>query len=407
MKSMFRSLRIRNFRIWFIGSALSGFGTWMLATALSWVVLTEITDNDAYAMGVTLALQFGPPLVFVGITGWAADRFDRRQLLIFTQLLQFTLVGVMGLFLLFDAATLAVVFVFAFCFGTVNAFDNPTRLAFVADLVSPENASNAIGLNAASFHGSRMIGPAGAGLLLANFDSAWAFLINAFAFAGMAVALLLLRRAAPTPSSLMPKRVSLTAGFLAVARRPDILLMLCMVFTMSAFSMNFPIFGSTMVLEFDRGVAAFGILSSTVAFGSVTGALVAARLDKVGMRIVSGASALLGLTLFAASIVPTYEIYTVATASIGFSIVLMLTTSNTYVQLTSDIDTRGRILAIYAAVIMGGTPVGAPIIGYVVEILGPRAAMVVGAAAALFAAAAGAIWMLNMRRKRRASVSPA
>lgn len=172
MSAMFRSFSIFNYRVWFVGALVSNIGRWMQATALSWVVLTELTNNDAGAMGVTMALQFAPPLLLVSVTGWAADRFSRRGLLVITQMLQLVLGLLVGILILLGDMTLPIMYGLAVMLGVVAAFDNPARQAFVSDIVSRENASNAVALNSASFNGARMIGPAvaGVGIVLVGRD---------------------------------------------------------------------------------------------------------------------------------------------------------------------------------------------------------------------------------------------
>ena len=164
MSAMFRSFSVFNYRVWFIGALVSNIGAWMQATAQNWVVLTELTDNDAAAMGVTMALQFAPPLLLVGVTGWVADRFERRKLLMVTQGILLLLAIALGVMILTGLMTLPIMYGFALALGVVTAFDNPARQAFVSDVVTRENASNAVALNAASFNGARMIGPAVAGI---------------------------------------------------------------------------------------------------------------------------------------------------------------------------------------------------------------------------------------------------
>ena len=177
--SMFRSLSIFNYRVWFIGALVSNVGAWMQSTAQNWVVLTQLTDNDAAAMGVTMALQFAPPLLLVSVTGWVADRFDRRKLIMCTQSALLLLAVTLGVLLLSGAMTLPLMFGFALALGVVTAFDNPARQAFVSDLVSQENASNAVALNAASFNMARLIGPAAAGVMIVIVGTGWVFLVNA------------------------------------------------------------------------------------------------------------------------------------------------------------------------------------------------------------------------------------
>src|SRR5690349_16365318 len=247
---MFRSLSLYNFRVWFIGALISNIGGWMQSTAQDWVVLTELTDHDATAMGVTMALQFGPPLVLVGVTGWIADRFDRRKLLMLTQSALMLLAIAVGVLLLTGVMTLPLMWCFALGFGITNAFDAPARQAFVSDVVARENASNAVALNAASFNMARLIGPALGGFLIVLVGTGWVFIANAVTFLAMLVALRLIRRGELIPRVRATGSARLADGFRYVARRPDLLVTFVMVFLLGAFGMNFPIFASTMAIEF-------------------------------------------------------------------------------------------------------------------------------------------------------------
>ena len=352
--SMFRSLSIFNYRVWFIGALVSNVGAWMQSTAQNWVVLTQLTDNDAAAMGVTMALQFAPPLLLVSVTGWVADRFDRRKLIMCTQSALLLLAVTLGVLLLSGAMTLPLMFGFALALGVVTAFDNPARQAFVSDLVSQENASNAVALNAASFNMARRGGPA-----------------------------------------------RLADGFRYVARRPDLVVIFVMVFLLGAFGMNFPIFASTMALEFGRGADGFGLLSSFVAIGSLAGALLAARRERARMRVVivgsGGFAVASALSVFA----PSYGAYAATLVLTGFCVVTTLTTANGYVQTTTDPVLRGRVLALYMAILLGGTPVGAPIVGAVAAEFGPRVAIALAAVVAVIACGIGATWTAMSGRLHR------
>ncbi|WP_100812791.1 MULTISPECIES: MFS transporter [unclassified Microbacterium] len=401
MSAMFRSFSVFNYRVWFIGAMVSNVGAWMQSTAQNWVVLTQLTDNDAAAVGITMALQFGPPLLLVSVTGWVADRFERRHLLMLTQSILLMLAIALGVLLLVGAMTLPLMYAFALALGVVMAFDNPARQTFVTDLVSRENASNAVALNAASFNGARLIGPAVAGVMIVAIGTGWVFLVNAGTFLATVMALLLIR-----PSELVPRAVShagtrLADGFRYVRKRPDLVIVFVMVLLVGAFGMNFPIFASTMALEFRQGADGFGLLSSILAIGSVVGALLAARRDRARLRVVVLAT--LGFALASATsvLMPTYWTYAATQVLVGVSIVTMLTTANGYVQTTTDPSLRGRVMALYLAVIMGGTPIGAPIVGLVAAEFGPRSAILVGSAAGLAAFVIGVIWLLASGRLHR------
>jgi MFS family permease len=398
---MFRSLSIFNYRVWFIGALVSNVGAWMQATAQNWVVLTQLTDNDAAAMGVTMALQFAPPLLLVGVTGWVADRFDRRRLIMCTQGALLVLALSLGILLLSGAMTLPLMYGFALALGVVTAFDNPARQAFVSDLVSQENASNAVALNAASFNMARLIGPAVAGVMIVIVGTGWVFLVNAVTFLAMLAALLLMR-----PHELVARvrrggPARLADGFRYVAHRPDLVVIFVMVFLLGAFGMNFPIFASTMALEFGRGADGFGLLSSFVAIGSLAGALLAARRERARMRVVilgaGGFAVASTLSVFS----PSYATYAATLVITGFCVVTTLTTANGYVQTTTDPALRGRVIALYMAILLGGTPVGAPVVGAVAADFGPRTAIALAALVAFAACAVGVGWTLASGRVHR------
>lgn len=401
MSAMFRSFASFNFRVWFIGALVSNVGSWMQSTAQSWVVLTELTDNDAGAMGVTMALQFGPPLLLVGLSGWVTDRFDRRRILVITQLTLLAFSLAIGLLLLNGLMTLPLMYCFAFATGLVLSFDNPARQAFVSDLVTRENASNAVALNAASFNGARMIGPAVAGVLIVAVGTGWVFLINVVAFAGMLGALVAIRSGELIPRKKAAAGSRLADGFRYVARRPDLQVIFAMVFLLGALGMNFPIFASTMALEFGQEADGFGLLSSILAIGSLVGALLAARRARARMRVAIFATGFFGVVSIVSALMPIYWMYAVCLVFVGFSVVTTLTTANGYVQTTTDASVRGRVLALYVAVLMGGTPLGAPLVGWVAAEFGPRTAILLGAVGGLAACAIGLTWVIASGRLRR------
>jgi MFS family permease len=401
MSAMFRSFSVFNYRVWFIGALVSNIGAWMQATAISWVVLTELTDNDPAAMGVTMALQFGPPLLLVGVTGWVADRFDRRKLLMVTQGMLLLLGLAIGALIFAGLMSLPVMYCFALALGVVAAFDNPARQAFVSDLVTRENASNAVALNAASFNGARMIGPAVAGIVIVAVGTGWVFVLNAVTFIGMLAALLLIRTGELIPRSKAPGSGRLADGFRYVAKRPDLIVTFAMVFLVGAFGMNFPIYASTMAIEFGQNADGFGLLSSILAIGSLAGALMAARRDRARIRVVIGGTLLFAVAAGVSAFMPSYWAYAATLMFTGFAVVTMLTTANGYVQTTTDPALRGRVLALYMAILMGGTPIGAPIVGWVAGEFGPRVAILVGAVAALVAFLLGTTWLLISGRLHR------
>jgi MFS family permease len=401
MSAMFRSFSAFNFRVWFIGALVSNIGAWMQSTAQSWVVLTELTPHDAAAMGLTMALQFAPPLLLVGLTGWVADRFDRRRMLMVTQSALLVLAAALSALLLTGVMTLPIMYGFALALGVVTAFDNPARQAFVSDLVARENAANAVALNSASFNMARMIGPAVAGLMIVVVGTGWVFLVNAATFLAMIGALLLIRPAELVARARLAGRARLTDGMRYVSGRPDLIVVFAMAFLLGAFGMNFPIFASTMALEFGQDADGFGLLNSILAIGSLSGALLAARRERARLRVVVLALGGFGFAMLAAAGAPTYWVYAITLVLVGFTAVTVLTTANGYVQTTTEPALRGRVLALYLAILLGGTPLGAPLVGAIASSLGPRAAMLVAAAVALVGCAIGIAWTAASGRLHR------
>lgn len=402
MSNMFRSLSVRNYRIWFMGALVSNIGAWMQATTQNWVVLTELTDNNAAAVGATMALQFGPQLLLVPFSGAVADRFDRRRVLLVTQSLLMLLAAGLGLLLITGAAQLWHLYGFALALGIVNAFDTTSRQAFVSDLVGSAQLSNAVALNSASFNSARLVGPAVAGVLIAALGSGWVFLINSASFVTVLGALLLID-SRPEREGRGPRESQwrqLSAGFRYVRARHDLLIIFVMVFLVGAFSMNFPVISSTMAVEFGRGAGDYGLLSSILAIGSLSGALLAARRPAARMRVVILAVGGIGMMSLVAAIMPTFWTFAATLVFFGFAISTMLTTANGFVQTTSDPAVRGRVLALYMAILMGGTPVGAPLVGAAADALGPRSTLFISAIAGFAAFGIGLAWLFTERDLR-------
>jgi MFS family permease len=402
MRNMFRSLGIFNYRLWFIGALVSNVGTWMQRTAQDWIVLTELTDYDAAALGVTMALQLGPQLLLLPVTGLVADRFDRRKILFFTQAMMGALGLGLGLMVISDVAELWHVNAFALGLGVVAAFDAPVRQAFVSQIVAEKDLVNAVGLNSLSFHSARLIGPALAGLLIALVGTGWVFLINALTFAAVLIALGAMRRGDLLASPKVKRaKGQIRDGFRYVRRRPDIMVTLVMVSLVGTFGFNFAIFISTMVtVEFNRGPGDYGLLSSFMAIGAVTGSLLAARRKLPRMRVVALAAAGFGLASITAALMPTYWTFAAALILVGVTSLTMMTSANAYVQTTTEPAMRGRVMALYMAIFMGGTPLGAPLVGWVANLWGPRWALGVAALSGLIAAAVTLWWMVRYRDLR-------
>jgi MFS family permease len=396
---MFRSFAIRNYRWWFAGALVSNVGTWMQRVAQDWLILTELTDDDATAVGVSLALQFGPQLALLPLTGLVADRMDRRRLLLLTQSFMAACGLGLGLITVLGVVELWMVFGFALAIGVGAAFDAPARQAFVSELVPAEHIGNAVALNSTSFHGARLVGPAIAGILVAAIGPGWVFLINAVTYVGVFGALAALRRSELVVFDRSPKRRgAIREGFRYVRRRGDIVLVLLMVFFVGMLGFNLPLFTAAMVrIEFDLDAGVFGILSSLIAVGSVTGALLTARRDRPRLRTIGFSAGGFGIGLLACAFMPNVWTFGAALVAVGFVSLTMMATANAYVQTTTSPAFRGRVMALYVAIFLGGTPVGAPFVGWVADAFGPRWALGVGAFSGFLAGAIALAWYIRDR----------
>ena len=404
----FRSLRSPNYRIWAAGALVSNIGTWMQRTAQDWLVLTQLTPHNAAAVGIVMSLQFGPQLLLLPWTGFAADHYDQRKLLIVTQAVMGLLALTLGVFTLTGFVELWHVYVFAFLSGCASAFDAPVRQIFVAELVAEKDLSNAIALNSTSFNMARMIGPAVAGLTIASVGTGWAFLLNGSSFFAVLASLFFLRVSGQhTKVRALRTKGSLTEGLRYVWARPDLKAILLMLFLIGTFGMNFPIFISTMAVRvFDTDARGYGLLSSTLAIGTIAGALIAAGRERPQFRSLLNGAAIFGIGCTLAALAPNYWLFAVALVIIGVGAMTFSNTTNSLMQLTTEPAMRGRVIALRVGVALGGTPIGAPIVGWVADHLGPRWALGVGAVSGILAVGV-ALYTLKRQMDRPASITSA
>lgn len=402
VKGTFRSLNSFNYRVWAAGALVSNVGTWMQRTAQDWIVLTQLTHNNATAVGVVMALQFGPQLLLLPLTGYAADHLDRRKLLLATQAAMGALALGLGILTVAGLVQLWHVYAFAFLLGCVGAFDAPARQTFVSELVGEADLSNAVALNSTSFNAARMIGPAIAGVLIASLSSGWVFLINAVSFVAVLCSLNLLRvDELHLGSRALRTQGSFAEGFRYVWKRPDLKAVLFMLFLIGTFGVNFPIFISTMsVTVFHAGAGQYGLLTSVMAIGSVAGALLAASRTKPHVGPLFAAAAIFGFGFVLAAIMPNYWLFGLALIIIGVSAQTFSTTAISTVQLSTEPAMRGRVMAILLAIALGCTPIGAPFVGWVADTFGPRWALGVGAASGFGAAIVGIRYLTKYRHLR-------
>ncbi|GAA2087321.1 MFS transporter [Aeromicrobium tamlense] len=413
MSPTFRSLSIRNYRVYAMGALVSNVGTWMQRVAQDWLIL--VLTGSGTALGITTGLQLLPALLFSPVAGVVADRFPKQQVLKCTQLAMAIPAAVLGMLAVTGTVEAWHVYVIAFVFGVGTAFDAPARQSFVAEMVGQEDLPNAVGLNSASFNTARMIGPALAGLLIAWLGSGaeatgWVILVNAASYLAVIASLSSLdtRRLRPSPVS-GSRKGAVREGVRYVRSRPDLVLLLTCVFFVGTFGMNFQMTSALMATEvYGKGASEYGILGSVLAIGSLAGALLAARRTRPRLLFVVVAGMTFGIGEILAGLMPSYLTFALVLPLLGLSSLTMVTSANGLIQLTSTPQMRGRVAALYLMVFMGGTPLGAPLIGWIGEAFGARWTMIVGGAlSALGVGVAAALYARTHHLSARGRVSPA
>ncbi|GAA5155304.1 MFS transporter [Nocardioides marinquilinus] len=383
MSPTFRALRIRNYRQYVTGTLVSNTGTWMQRVAQDWLVLT--LGGGGTALGITTGLQFLPVLLLSPYAGVVADRFSKRRLLQLTQASMALASLQLGVLAVTEVAQTWMVFVIAFVFGIGSAFDAPARQSFVSEMVGPDDLTNAVGLNAASFNLARIVGPALAGLLIHAFGdgtaaTGWVILVNSVSYLAVITQLQRMdtdRLHSPKPTGRRPG--ALVEGVRYVRSQPRMMMILVMVFFAGTFGMNFMIFSALMATQvFGKGAGEFGVLGSALAVGSLTGALLAARRVRIRLRLLVLSGVGFGLALMVASVLPTYLLFACFAPVIGLCTMTLLNSANATMQLSSAPELRGRVMALYMTIVMGGTPLGSPLIGIIGEQYGARWTLAIG-----------------------------
>jgi MFS family permease len=395
-RRMFRSLRVRNYRLFFFGQLVSLTGTWMQQVGQDWLVL-RLTDR-ALPLGITLALQFAPMLVLGAWAGVVADRLDKRRLLLATQAAMASLALVLGVLTATGAIRLWMVYVLALLLGCATAFDMPTRQAFVSEMVGPDRVTNAIGLNSAVFNSARVVGPAVAGVLIAAVGIAPAFLINAASYLAVIAGLLAmdparLHRLPPVDRAEGQVR----AGLRYVWANPVLRSTIALVAVVGALGLNYRV-ALPLLARFTFGgdASAYGALASIMAAGAVVGSLAAARRGRPSRALLLGSVAVFGLLSFAAAAAPTLIAEAVVLAPLGVASMTFLATANSTLQLASSPEMRGRVMALYGLVFLGSTPLGGLLGGCMAGQFGPRSILLLSGVSSL--AAAGLAAFLTRQR---------
>jgi MFS family permease len=397
----FRSLKVRNYRIYSLAQFISISGMWMQLVAQGWLVL-KLTDSGL-ALGITAALQFLPLLVVGAWGGLLADRFDKRKGLIATQTSAAFLALILGFLTATGNVELWMVYALSLLLGFVNVIDMPMRQAFVVEMVGPRDLPNAVALNGASFTAARMVGPAAAGILIQVAGIAPSFFINAVTYLAVIGGLLAMRRSELMRSvPLVRARGQLRDGFRYVWRTHDLRFTLLMIALVATFAFNFQVLLPVLAKhEFGGDAGTYGLMGSVMGFGAVVGALFAAAQHRPRRRMLLGASLGSGVFLIATAASPTLPLALICLWFVGAANIIFIATANATLQVTCDDNMRGRVMALYAIVFLGGTPIGGPIIGWVAEQFGGRAGVLVGGVVALLAVALGA--GIRERARRRTS----
>ena len=400
----FAALTSRSYRVYIAGQSLANTGTWMQGIAQDWLVF-GLTHNSA-AVGLTMALQFLPILALGLHTGAVADRLPKRSILLATQSLNVVATAALAVITIAGAARPADVYAFAFASGLIFAFDGPARQAFVAEVAPPGRLPAAIALNAAVFQATRLVGPAVASLLIVSAGTGWAFAVSAACYLGPIAGLLRLQPSdlAPAPAgrhrpgrvrqpgpARQPGPVRQAGPARQAARyviaRPDVLWTIFLVGMLGTFGLNFPIVLTAMAKsEFHGSASTYGLFNIVLAIGSAAGALLAGAAARPKPVVLALAAAVFGLLQVTAAIAPDLGLFLVLLSLMGLLNLIFQAMANAYVQLAVDPELRGRVMGLYMLVFIGGTPVGAPVIGTITNDFGARAGMAVcGAVPALAA----------------------
>lgn len=414
MSPTFRALYVRNYRIYAAGSLISNVGTWMQNTAVAWLVL--VLTNSGTAVGIAIALQLLPTLLLSALGGLIADRFSKRRVLVVMQIAMAIPSGLLAALAVAGVVQLWQVYLLTVAYGIGRALEAPARQAFVPEMVDSEALGNAVALNSASFNAGRLIGPGLAGVLIAALGggmvaSGWVLALNALSYLASLLALRALDGKLLSEAPVLGRGPgALRAGLKYVRARPDLVLVLtCMLF-IGAFGMNFQITSALMATqEFGRGPSEFGLLGSLLAVGSLVGALLAARRTSSRLRTIVVGGLSFSVVQVISGLMPTYASYAAILPLIGLSILTMGTTASAYIQINVSPAMRGRVTALYLMVFMGSVPLVAPLVGWVGEHHGARAAVIGTGIACGVGVLLAATWYFLKRRRLagRASIGRA
>ena len=403
---MFRSLRVRNYRLYAGGQLVSLTGTWMQRVAQDWLVL-ELT-NSGTALGIVTALQFLPSLLFGLWGGLLADRYDKRKLLLATQTGLALVALILGVLDVTGIVQYWQVLVLALALGLVSAIDSPVRQSFVVEMVGPDDLTNAVGLNSTIFNSARILGPAVAGVMITAIGTGWAFVANGISSIAVLTGLALMRPAELRPSPAIDRiRGQLRAGLHYVRQRQDLLLTMVLVFVVGTFGLNFQITTALLAKQvFHRSATGYGLLSTALAVGACVGAVLATRRrTRPSLRFLLLAATAFGLLEILAGSMPGFGATALMLVLVGLAMLTFTTAANSSVQLGVEATMRGRVMALYLMCFLGGTPIGAPIVGWVANTVGPRWGMIGGGLVCMAMAVGMALYLVRRRSLHIADVT--
>ncbi|MEU9379289.1 MFS transporter [Streptomyces sp. NPDC048255] len=388
LRRTFQSLSVRNFRLFVFGQLLSVTCTWMMVIAQDWLVL-ELSGNSGTALGTVTAMQFTPVLLLTLYGGRLADRYDKRRILILANLTLGVLALALGLWVVLGTVQLWHIWLFALALGTVNSVEAPTRISFVSEMVGSELLPNASAMSAAYFNVARVVGPAVAGLLIARLDVGPVVLINALSYLATVVSVVLMRPAELHRPTARPRKARVVDGLRYIGRRPDLVLPMALVGVLGLVGFNFqltlPLLAKT---EFHTDSTAFGLLSSSLAAGSLLAAFATtARRGRPTALVVAGSALAFGALEAVTGLAPTLPVACLLLALTGFAMMYFAQASNHRIQLGSDPQYRGRVMALYTLIFQGSTPLGAVLTGWLSEHWGVRWVLYGGGLISLTAAA--------------------
>lgn len=404
----FRSLRVRNFRLFFVGQFISQSGTWMTMIAQT-LLLLDLTGSGVM-LGILAACQFGPVLFLGAWAGAIADRVDKRRLLFMTQVGAMLQSFVFGLVVVTDSVTVGRILALAAVQGILTAFDNPVRRSFVTEMVPTEHVANAVSLNSAIMTGSRVVGPALAGVLIAAFGYAWCFFLDSFSYLAVLGGIAMMRKAELFPAVKAERaRGQVRAGLRYVRSNQDLFVPMVMMAIIGTLAFNFSVATPLLITEALGGSQqAFTLFFSCMSFGALVVALATARRREIPRSHLVVSASVFGGAMCALAASPTLWVVYPIGFLVGMGSVGFMTSCNAILQLQAAPAFRGRVLALQAMVFLGSTPIGGPIVGWAGDTLGNRAPVLIGGLACFAAAAWGHLaWRRRNPILVEATVSPA